>query len=246
MALAEASSNVIALPWEGKHGFDAQWKWRQGEHVTLVGPTGGGKTSLELAILPRREYVLFLSTKRVDSTQDALKKQGYKVIRSAKELHPDIASRVILRPPWPDVPAKELMAIHAEVFQEALMQVFREGHWTVVCDEARYLTKDLGLATEAQLLWLQGRSLNATVVAGTQRPRWIPLEAYDQATHLFFWRDPDVENVQRIAQMAGLNQREVMDVVLRLRKNEILYSNRDTGDLVVTSGYQPYLKSYRY
>lgn len=223
---------VLDLPWSQ---FDEEWRWQQGEHITLVGPTGRGKTTLETAILPRRKYVVFFSTKRIDSTQDKLAAMGYKVIHSAAELHPDVTPLAILRPPWPDgVSAKQLKEIHAEVFGEALMSIFRQGYWTVVLDEARYLTKDLGLADEAQLLWLQGRSLKITVVAGTQRPRWIPLEAYDQATHLFFFKDKDRPNVERVAEMAGLDRKTVQDVVPAMGKHQLLYANRDTDELVTT------------
>lgn len=230
--MAVADPTVLDLSWDV---FDENWVWKQGEHITMVGPTGSGKTTLETAILPRRDFVVFLSTKRIDSTQDTLKGMGYKVIHSAKELHPDITPKAILRPPWPEnASAKQLLDIHADVFREALMQVFRQGYWTVVMDEARYLTKDLGLSMEAQLLWLQGRSLKISVVAGTQRPRWIPLEAYDQATHLFFWKDPDRQNVDRIAEMAGLNRLEVQDIVPRLPEYAMLYASRKTDELVIT------------
>lgn len=233
MAVAETETAVVHdLAWSE---FDHLWEWEQGQHITLVGPTGSGKTTLETAILPRRDYVLFLSTKRIDSTQDVLRGMGYKVIKDAKELNPDVAPRAVLRPPWPEnVSAKQLKELHASVFREALMRVFQQGYWTVVMDEARYLTKDLGLAAEAELLWLQGRSLKISVVAGTQRPRWIPLEAYDQATHLFFWKDPDRNNVERIAEMAGLNRRAVESIVPRLDAHEILYASRHTDELVTT------------
>jgi hypothetical protein len=201
----------------------------------MVGPTGSGKTTLETAILPRRDFVVFLSTKRIDSTQDELHSMGYKVVHSGRDLNPDVAPLAILRPPWPEnVSAKELKDLHAGVFREALMRVFQQGHWTVVMDEARYLTKDLGLAAEAELLWLQGRSLKISVVAGTQRPRWIPLEAYDQASHLFFWKDPDRQNVDRIAEMAGLNRRAVEGIVPVLKTHQMLYASRVTDELVKT------------
>ena len=232
MSIEPSYTEVLDLPWSR---FDELWEWEQGEHVTLVGPTGRGKTTLETAILPRRDYVVFLSTKRVDSTQDTLRGMGYQVIHSAKELNADVASKVVLRPPWPDdASAKTLKELHASVFGEALNRVFRNGYWTVVMDEARYLTRDLGLADEAQLLWLQGRSLGITVVAGTQRPRWIPLEAYDQATHLFFFKDKDRQNVDRQAEIAGLDRRAILDVVPTMDKHDLLYAHRDTDELVHT------------
>lgn len=225
-------TDLYELPWAE---FDRLWKWRQGEHVTMIGPTGRGKTTLETAILPRRKYVVFFSTKAIDSTQEKLKRLGYKVIHSAAEIHPEAAPLAILRPPWPEnVSAKQLKQIHAEVFREALMRVFREGRWTVVLDEARYITHDLQLESECQLLWLQGRSLGISVVAGTQRPRWIPLEAYDQASHLFFFKDTDRPNVERVAEMAGLNRMAVQEIVPRLDLHELLYANRNTDELVTT------------
>jgi hypothetical protein len=224
---------VLPLPWAT---FDELWRWQQGEHITLVGPTGRGKTTLINALLPRRDYVVFFSTKRIDTTQDELKRMGFKVIHSAKDLHPDVAPRAILRPPWPeDISAKALKQLHSEIFGEALMTIFRQGYWCVVLDEARYITHDLSLSDEAQLLWLQGRSLRISVVAGTQRPRWIPLEAYDQATHLFFFKDTDRPNVDRVAEMAGLNRRVVQDTVPRLDLHEVLYANRNTDELVTTT-----------
>lgn len=208
----------------------------------MIGPTGRGKTTLEMAMLPRRKYVVFLSTKRVDSTQSKLQRMGYKVVKDPAELNSDSTPRAIIRPPWSeDVSAKKLKDMHATIFRETMMRVFNQGGWTIVLDEARYLTHDLGLESEAQLLWLQGRSLGISVVAGTQRPRWIPLEAYDQATHLFFFKDTDRQNVDRQAELAGLNRQAVQEIVPRLRMvnpgtraSEILYANKDTDELVTT------------
>lgn len=234
--LTDQSRTVQFVPWET---FMANWSWKQGEHVTLIGPTGIGKTTLINAILPEREYIVFLRTKQMDQTQDQL--SGYRVAHSADELHPDISHKWIVRPRHPsrkgiaaDRYAKVLKEKYASLFAATLMRIHDEGGWTVVIDEARVITGLLGLSDEAVWLWTQGRSNGNTVVAGTQRPRHIPLEAYDQPVHLFFFRDSDTSNVKRVAEMAGIDGRLTMRTVPNLPKFHVLYVNTRTGEMVTT------------
>lgn len=211
--------------------FLTWWKWKQGEHVTAIGPTGTGKTTLLTSILPRRDYVLFLATKKVDSTVNRLAKQGYRIVSDYREIRPEMDKKVILKPPFPNMKALEMKKLHQEVFGDALAWVFRTGGWCVVADEVRYVTEFLRLEPEMELLWLQGRSLGITIASATQRPRAIPLTAYDQATHLFFWRDSDRQNQQRIAEISGvdIDPREIMREVANLPPHEVLYVNTRTG-----------------
>lgn len=211
-------------------------KWKQGEHLTAIGPTGTGKTTLLVALLKKRDYVLFLATKKKDRTVDMLARQGYKIVSDYREIQPEVDHKVILKPPFPNVDAQELKRLHQKVFRDALNWVFRTGAWCVVGDEIRYITEYLRLEAEMELLWLQGRSLHITIAAATQRPRAIPLTAYDQATHLFFWRDSDRQNQQRIAEISGvdIDPKELMREVANLPRHELLYVNTRTGEGVRT------------
>lgn len=216
--------------------FLEHWLWKQGEHLTAIGPTGTGKTTLLVAALKKRDFVLFLATKKEDRTVNKLARSGYKIVQDYREIQPEIDHKVILKPPFPNVSAKELKALHQRIFRDALTWVFRTGAWCVVADEVRYLTEYLRLDDEMELLWLQGRSLHITVACATQRPKAIPLSAYDAATHLFFWRDNDKVNQQRIAEISGvdIDPKELMREVANLPRHELLYVNTRTGEGVRT------------
>lgn len=209
--------------------------WRQGEHVTLIAPTGRGKTELTVKLLEHRRYVVFLATKRIDSTSERLRKRGYRTILTADELNHEISPRFILHPAFPRVSAAQLRQQHREVFREGLMRAFRQTGWTVAVDEARYICDYLGLKDEMMLLWLQGRSQGNSVVASTQRSRFVPLEAYDQATHLFMWTDPDQGNIARNSELSGFNRTRVIRAMRDMKKHDVLYVNTVTGEMFITN-----------
>lgn len=238
MATVLATDVIPHVEWAD---FLAQWRWRQGEHVTLIGPTGRGKTTLLTHILNRRAYTVFLGTKRQDSTQTALvNRMGFQVAATADEIHRDVSQRWLLRPPFPKgATVQQIKKAHAAQFKKALMRAFEQGGWTIAADEVRYLTDYLGLADEMELLWLQGRSLKVTVIAGTQRPRHIPLEAYSQASHLFFWQTPDGGDVRRIAETASVNANAVAEAVINLRGHTVLYVHPATGEMLTTTSPPP-------
>lgn len=219
---------VDFLPWEE---FDRRLKWRQGEHLTMVGPTGGGKTTLATHLLPRRDYIIVFATKKRDPLINRLKGNGYETITDADAIHKDVSRKFILAPP---VSGVKSLGKQRSVFESALNTVFRQTGWTLFLDETRYICDYLGLAADCELLWQQGRSLGVTMVAGTQRPVKIPLFAYDQATHLFFWRDNDDHNLKRLGGLGGISRRTIIDAVSVLELHEVLYLNTRNGTLLRT------------
>lgn len=219
--------------------YDTFWdnfNWKQDQHITLIGTTGCGKTTLELDLIEAREYVIFLGTKEEDDTQEQLGPLGFRIARSPKDISLDISHRWVLHPGKMKKPGEKTRdAINRlrEFYQEALSYTFEQTSWAVIIDEGRFICDYLGLKDEVQLLYLQGRSQHNSVVMGTQRPRWVPIEAFDAATHLFFFKDNDLGNIQRISELAGLDRRSVQLAVPQLESTEeeggqFLYYNTRT------------------
>lgn len=210
--------------------------WSPGEHVTLVGPTGRGKSEVEIALMRERTWTCFLSTKRKDATQKELHDLRYRVIKTPGELQPEIASHYLFRPPFPRSSSADVIKkAHRAVYGPMLMRLREQMGWTIGADEVHYLCHFLGLSDEMELLWMQGRSEGTSVIANTQRPRNIPLVAYSQATHFFFWSSPDMGDVRRIGELTPLPIAEITAVLASQSKHDVLYVNAVSGDMFQTN-----------
>lgn len=223
-------SEIETVDWDTflEHHF----VWKQGEHVTLIGPTGQGKTTLAKIILRQREYVLSLVTKRKDSLIGEFKSEGYHKVKEWGNLPHKSKSKVMLHPPFLRTEPRE--AEQRRSFASALDRVFDEGGWTVYLDEAPYVIEDLNLIKKVKRLWQEARSSKITVVAAAQRPRFLPLAAYSQATHLFFWRNQDESDSKRLGGLGGLDKKRIERTVATLEEFQVLYVNTRTGALVIT------------
>lgn len=216
-----------------------RFRWAQGEHITLIGPTGTGKTTLALAILDQREYVLAFATKPKDKTMDALvRRQGWRLVRKWDRM-PNVIRGTLRVVFWPRFRTPHDVPNQGREIREAIYEAFVVGGWCLFVDELHYMDHTLGLKKEIEMVWTQGRSIGLSLVAGSQRPAHISLMAYDQATHVFFWRDNDERNLKRISGMNGLNSNLIRSTVASLPKHHVLYVNTRTGEMVVTEAPAP-------
>lgn len=238
--LPQLVPGVSHLEWDTFRSYFAA-AWHPGEHVTFLGHTGSGKTTLAVNLLDLRPWVVALGVKPKDDTLTRLvREQGWKHVKRWKDRprprHGATSERLVLWPPFRTM--EDEVELRGQM-HEALAEMFREGNRTVFADELFILATQLGCAKLLERYWTLGRSVGLTVVGGSQRPAHIPLLAYDQASHLFVWRDNDDTNVRRLAGLGGLHSALVRRTVPRLPRHVALYMNTRTGEMATTQAPAP-------
>jgi ABC-type cobalamin/Fe3+-siderophores transport system ATPase subunit len=214
--------------------FQRYWpaRFKQGQHVTVIGPTGCGKTVLTGHLVEPRKLVVATGVKYVDESLDKMRKQGWKRVGRWKE-RPKNAERVLLWPNEPDV--HKLQEVHRQAFNELLASVYKEGHWCIWSDELRYLTDMIGLKKVYQQMYIAGRSNRISLVSAAQRPSHVPLEAYSQAQHLFLFRTGDERDLTRMGGLNGVNSKQVAATVAELPKHHFLYVDLNDGTQYIST-----------
>jgi hypothetical protein len=222
--------NVPVVEWET---FLANWpkQYEQGQHVTIIGPTGSGKTTLAMELVKARGWVVALGVKYRDDTMSRLEKEGWHRVQEWKQ-RPRSSQRVLVWPKESDL--TKVLQVHKKVFTELLRDIYRIGHWTIWTDELTYMTDHVGLSKLYRALYILARSGKISLVGSAQRPAFVPLEAYSQASHLFLFRTGDERDLERMGGMNGVNRKQVADTVSQLPHHTFLHVNLVTGSQVIS------------
>lgn len=192
-------------------------EWKQGEHITAIGPTGVGKTTLLQRIVNRRDYVTVFATKSRDTSMDKMVRAGYKLQRKWDGSHTDY---IVLWPKGKSHEETEWLQYHE--FSKAINVMHDQTGWCMFFDEVSYMTDFLGMSRKMRWLLQQGRSAGISVVAATQRPAFIPLAFYDQPEWLIFWGDNDHTNLKRIRGIGGVDGKIIQNEVMTLGHRQVL------------------------
>ena len=210
--------------------------YKPGEHVSIIGATGNGKTTLALQLLKATAHpklpAVILAMKPKDDTIDKYradaKAEGidYRLTRTwppRKSLWtPGTPHGWVLSPkhtfdPYRDSPD------HTEIFDRALLDSYKRGNRIIFADEAVSLTKELGLGLSMDTLWTKGRSMKCGMWAATQRPAWVPRNMFDQSTHLFLDYPADKQTRDRYKEISGVDPEVILRALRQSSEEEFAW-----------------------
>lgn len=213
------------IPWD--EFITQHFVWQRGEHVGLIGPTGQGKTTMIFNLFPLHPYTVVFGTKPKDESMDAFVASGFLRLEHWKSID---ARQFPRRVVWPH-PRNlgEMVPVQRSVFTDAMEKIYAEGNWDVIIDEGYYIDEVLRLGSLLRIYFTQARAMKISIVLATQRPAWVPVEVYDQSTHLFFWRDNDARNLRRLREVSVIHADAIREIVPNLEMHQVLYLNTRTG-----------------
>lgn len=167
---------------------------------------------------------------RDDSLTPLLKQGWHRIDKWSKR--PKSATRLLL---WPKTDkAAEAHKLHKDRFTELLESVYKQGGWTIWTDELRYLTHQCRMSELYQQMYITSRSNNISLVSAAQRPKWIPLEAMSQASHLFLYKTGHEADLISMGALNGNDAKQVAATVAALPKHTFLHVNMWTGEQTIS------------
>jgi hypothetical protein len=218
--------------------IETRWEYRPGEHVTFIGPTDYGKTTLAFQLLQRT------TTEKLPAVSLVMKPQDETVDKWVDRLNYRVVDNWPPTPQWPwtQKPSGWMLwprhtfdpkldnVAHHYIFRRAILDSYKKGQRILFADELFSLVKELKLPDELITVWSKGRSMGTGLWGATQKPTHVPLWAYNQASHLFFAYDGDRRNRERFGEIGGVDTRFVSSAVMALKKHQWLYIKRNGPD----------------
>lgn len=210
--------NAVVFP--RREFLEVRFAYHAGEHLSMFGPTGDGKTTLAFQLLnevasPELPVVNLVKKKRDQTVSRLSGRAGFQ--RVATWPPSKVKGLFSERPRgwtvWPKYNPKDIphtKAVQRKELGNALVDSFARGNRIVFADELYGLTHELGLEDEVNEIYTQGRSDGVGLWSATQRPAYVPRNAYSQATHVFLSPDPDRDARKRYSEIGGFDPKLVM------------------------------------
>lgn len=145
-------------------------RWVPSEHLSLIGQTGTGKSTLAAFLLQGRRYKVVFRSK-----PDTVHYNTDRTVKTAAGLDDTRYDSFTLVPRYQQ---------QAREFRLATERVWQQGGWTAYFDELFYLSERLRLGEPIERLLTQGRSKNISVAVGMQRPARVSRFAISESTHV--------------------------------------------------------------
>jgi hypothetical protein len=233
---------VDFLDWQDIYEL-LQSDFRQGDHVTIIGPTGAGKTHIAVEVAELRTYVLFIACKPRDPLISELRSRGYYETRDLELAYVEgrpMHRRVVY---WPRFSERETKGdqlreqnLQSAAVRKAFSYARRNGSWCMVIDEGTWVCRDLKLQRVADSMWFQGRTLGVSVIMCAQRPAWVGQYALSQADHLFLFQTAHSEDLKALGDITGVSTYTVRQTVSELdaHAHEVLYVNTRSREMYRT------------
>ena len=213
------------------------YDYKAGEHVTIIGPNGRGKTWLGFQLLKAstspdmRGYVL-VSKPRDETFETWQKKLGY---GTAEEWPPPVSFKK--KPGWYIRPEQSgnLKRISEDnkqlrdVFVDCLAACYASNDPCIImADEAHELQHNIKMKDEMEAVWMRGRSMKCGMIALAQRSAYNSQHMYNAPNHLFLFNDPDKRNRDRFSEIGGIaDPRAIEEITRSLGQFQVLYLNRN-------------------
>lgn len=264
MTALPAPYDTLEVPRVDWDTFKRGWPWNRGEHVTILGPTGSGKTYLMSRILDKHPDVVLLNLKPNDRTvADLLPEPTWQRITHwpPPQIYRDRPNWVVLKPKR--MRMEEQDAHQARVVRYALRRIWEgppgadeseQGCWTIaipdlfkVLNRLKVGDKHQEPSDQLEQLYTEGRGMRISLVIDAQSTAWLQRLALDQPGHYFMFRPRDADRANRYAEIGNQDKKKVLAALSSLKvceacrtKNERLEHLHEVlyvpsnGDMAIT------------
>lgn len=246
---------IHVAPWPQFLRFMGD-RWEPGEHIANIGPTGEGKTTVNVGLLNLRHYVLALDPKGEDETLSA---SGFTRVSRVPPPHPwspafrysaagrqwhDIEqaiaegrdARVILGGPS-DSEAEDARLV--ALMRDGLAYARYARGWTVYVDEFELLSslRMFRLGPPVERMLISARRAKTSVVTSFQAAAWVSKHATRQARYAVMYSTGDEDMIKAVARAMGRDWRTLCEAVQELAKFYVLIIPRgkNGGPLILTT-----------